>query len=150
MGEQDVDRDIGASIELDDGAMVPVMGDLGDPTLDDRYVAAGQVGPDIGRNVMTIGEDRQPVGPVLEQPDLIVRLRAGPDETPVLAGEFKAVAIGAGHDRFAPTFGKAWNIRHLVDDAIAQDHTARAEAFAVGSKDGEIVDGAGDALGPGI
>src|SRR6266705_2106329 len=80
MREQDVDRDIGAGIELDGGAMAPVMGDFGDPALDDRYVATRQVGPDIGRNVVTIGEERQPVGPIVEQPDLIVRLRAGPDE----------------------------------------------------------------------
>ena len=150
MREQDVDRDIGAGIELDGGVMVPVMGDLGDPAIDDRYVAARQIGPDIGRNVVTIGEERQPVGPVVEQPDLIVRLRAGPDEAPMLAGDSKAVAIGAGHDGRAPAFGKARNIGHLVDDAIAQDQAARPEAFAIGSEDGEIVDGAGDAVGPGI
>src|SRR5215212_10195527 len=149
MREQDVDRDIGAGIELDGGAMAPVMGDPGDPALDDRYVAARQIGPDIGRNVVTIGEERQPVGPIEEQPDLIVRLRAGPDEAPMLAGDFKAVAIGAGHDGRAPAFGKARNIRHLVGDAIAQDQAARPKAFAIGSEDGEIVDGATDAVGPG-
>ena len=68
----------------------------------------------------------------------------------MLAGDFKAVAIGAGHDRRPPTFGKARDIRHLVDDAIAQDQAARPKAFAIGSEDGEIVDGAGDAVGPGI
>src|SRR6266702_8253544 len=130
--------------------MAPVMGDLDDPALDDRCVAARQIGPDIGRNVMTIGEERQPVGPIVEQPDLIVRLRAGPDEAPMLAGDFKAVAIGAGHDGRAPTFGKARNIRHLVGDAIAQDQAASAKAFAIASEDGEIVDGARDAVGPGI
>src|SRR4030095_4751729 len=98
-----------------------VMGDPGDPALDDRYVATRQIGPDIGRNVVTIGEERQPVGPVVEQPDLIVRLPAGPDEAPMLAGDFKAVAIGAGHDGRAPVFGKAWYIRHLVNDAVAED-----------------------------
>src|SRR3954464_3409569 len=149
MREQDVDRDIGAGIELDGGAMAPVMGDLGDPALDDRYVATRQIGPDIGRNVVTIGEERQPVGPIVEQPDLIVRLRAGPDEAPMLAGDFKAVAIGAGHDGRAPAFGKARNIRHLVGDAIAQDQAPRPKAFAIASEDGEIVDGAGDAVGPG-
>src|SRR2546430_1684657 len=149
MREQDVDRDIGAGIELDGGAMAPVMGDLGDPALDDRYVATREIGPDIGRNVVTIGEERQPVGPIVEQPDLIVRLRAGPDEAPMLAGDFKAVAIGAGHDRRAPAFGKARNIRHLVGDAIAPDQTTRPKACAIGSEDGEIVDGAGDAVGPG-
>ena len=76
MREQDVDRGIGAAIELDGGAMAPVMGDSGDPALDDRYFATRQIGPDIGRNVVTIGEDRQPVGPIVEQPDLIMRLPA--------------------------------------------------------------------------
>src|SRR5213082_1272475 len=150
MREQDVDRDIGAGIEIDGGAMAPVMGDLGDPATDDRYVAAREIGPDIGWNVVTIGEEGQPVGPIVEQPDLIVRLRAGPDEAPMLAGDFKAVAVGTGHDGRAPAFGKARNIRHLVDDAIAQGQAARPKAFAIGSEDGEIVDGAGDAVGPGI
>src|SRR5256885_1098353 len=68
----------------------------------------------------------------------------------MLAGDFKAVAIGAGHDGRAPAFGKARNIRHLVGNAIAQDQAARPKAFAIASKDGEIVDGAGDAVGPGI
>src|SRR3954453_20003885 len=149
MREQDVDRDIGAGIELDGGVMAPVMGDLGDPALDDRYVATRQIGPDIGWNVVTIGEEGQAVGPIVEQPDLIVRLRAGPDETPMLAGDFKAVAIGTGHDGRAPAFGKARNIRHLVDDAIAQDQAARPKAFAIASEDGEIVDGAGDTFGSG-
>src|SRR6185437_13616331 len=141
--------DIGAGIEPDDGVMVPLAGDFGDPAIDDRYTAARQIGPDIGRNVVTIGEDRQPVGPIVEQPDLIVRLPAGPDEAPMLAGDFKAVAIGAGNDGCAPAFGKARNIRHLVNEAIAQDQAARPKAFAIGSEDGEIVDGAGDAVGPG-
>src|ERR1700756_3422906 len=150
LGEKDVDRDIAAGIEIDGGVMAPVMGDLDDPAIDDRYFAARQIGPDIGRNVMTIGEDSQRVSPIVEQPDRLVRLRAGPDEAPMLAGDFKAVAIGAGHDGRAPAFGKARNIRHLVDDAIAQDQAARPKAFAIGSEDGEIVDGAGDAVGPGI
>src|SRR5687767_10697357 len=119
MREQDVDRDIGPGIALDGGVMGPVLGDPGDPAIDDGYVATHQIDPDIGRNVMTIGEDRQPVGPIVEQPDLIVRLRAGPDEAPMLAGDFKAVAIGAGYDGRAPAFGKARNIWHLVGDAIA-------------------------------
>jgi len=67
----------------------------------------------------------------------------------MLAGDFEAVAIGAGHNGCAPGFGEARNVRHLVDDAIAQDQAARPEAFAIASEDGEIVDGAGDALGPG-
>src|SRR4051812_48574362 len=83
MREQDVHRDIGTGIELDGGAMAPVTGDLGDPALDDRYVAMRQIGPDIGRNVVTIGEERQPVGPIVEQPDVIVRLPAGPDQAPM-------------------------------------------------------------------
>src|SRR5205814_2351535 len=149
-GEQDVNRDIGTGIEIDGGDMAPVMGDLDDPAIDDRYVAARQIGPDIGRNVVTIGEERQRVSPVVEQPDRILRLRAGPDEAPMLAGDFKAVAIGAGHDGGAPAFGKARNIRHLVGDAIAQDQAARPKAFAIASEDGEIVDVAGDAVGPGI
>src|SRR5438552_12709428 len=107
MGEQDVERDIAADIELDGGVMAPAMGYLDDPAIDDRYFAARQIGPDIGRNVMTSGEDRQRVGPIVEQSDIVVRLRAGPDEAPMLVGDFKAVAIGAGHDAGAPTFGKA-------------------------------------------
>src|SRR5436853_5163872 len=150
MREQDVDRDIGAGIELDGGVMAPVMGDLDDPAIDDRYAAARQIGPDIGRNVVTIGEERQRLGPVVVQPDITVRLRAGPDEAPMLAGDFKAVAIGAGHDGRAPAFGKARNIRHLIGDAIAQDQAAGPKAFAIASEDREIVDGAGDAVGPGI
>src|SRR5436189_3277201 len=150
MGEQDVDRDIAAGIEIDGGDMALVMGDLDDPAIDDRYVAARQIGLDIRRNVVTIGEDSQLVGPIVEQPDRLVRLPAGPDEAPMLAGDFKAVAIGAGHDGPAPAFGKARNIRHLVGDAIAQDQAARSKAFASPSEDGEIVDGAGDAVGPGI
>jgi len=150
MGEQDVDRDIATGIEIDGGGMAPVIGDLGDSALYDRYVATRQIGPDIGRNVVTIGEERQPVGPIVEQPDRLVRLPAGPDEAPMLAGDFKAVTIGAGHDGRAPAFGKARNIRHLVDNAIAQDQAARPKAFAIASEDGETVDGAGDAVGSGI
>ena len=68
----------------------------------------------------------------------------------MLADDFKAVAIGAGHDGRAPAFGKARNIRHLVGDSIAQDQAARPKAFAIGSEDGEIVYGTGDAVGPGV
>src|SRR5438046_2579006 len=150
MGEQDVDRDTAAGIEIDRGDMALVMGDLDDPAIVDRYVAARQIGLDIGRNVVTIGEESQLVGPIVEQPDRLVRLRAGPDEAPMLAGDFKAVATRAGHDGGAPACGKARNIRHLVGDAIAQDQAARPKAFAIRSEDGEIVDGAGDAVGPGI
>src|SRR5437764_11982238 len=67
----------------------------------------------------------------------------------MLASDFKAVAIGAGHDGRAPAFGKARNIRHLVGDAIAQDQAARPKAFAIASEDGEIVDVGGDTVGPG-
>ena len=66
----------------------------------------------------------------------------------MLAGDFKAVAIGAGHDGGAPAFGIARNIRYLVGDAIAQDQAPRPKAFAIASEDGEMVDGAGDAVGP--
>src|SRR5690348_6358278 len=100
--KQDVDRDIAACVEIDGGAMVPTTADLGDPAFYDSYVAVRQVGSDIERDLVTIGEDRQPVGPIVEQPDLIVRVRAGPNEAPMLAGNFKAVAIGAGHDARAP------------------------------------------------
>jgi len=150
MGEQDVDRDIGAGIEIDGGDMTLVMRDLDDPAIDDGYVAARQVGLDIGRDVMTISEDGQPVSPIVEQPDRLVRLRAGPDEAPMLVGNFKAITIGARHDGRAPAFGKARNIRHLVGDAIAQDQATRTKAIAIASEDGEIIDGAGDAVGPGI
>src|SRR5256884_6717506 len=93
MREQDVDPDIGAGIELDGGVMAPVMGDLDEPAIDDRYFAARQIGSDIGRNVVTIGEERQRVGPIVEQPDMDVRLRAGTDDASKLAGGIKAVAI---------------------------------------------------------
>src|SRR4030095_1666348 len=125
------------------------MGDLDDPATDDRYVAARQVGLDIGRNVVTIGEDSQLVGPITEQPDRLMRLRAGPDEAPMLAADFKAVAIRAGHDGRSPAFCKARNIRHLIGDTIAQDQAARPKAFAIASEDGEMVDGDGEAVGPG-
>src|SRR5205085_11386876 len=90
MGEQDVDRDIAAGIEIDGGDMAPVMGDLDDPALDDRYAAARQIGLDIGGDVMTIGEASQLVRPILEQPDRLVRLQAGPGEAPMRAGDLKA------------------------------------------------------------
>ncbi len=90
MGEQDVHRDIAAGIEIDGGDMALVMGDLDDPAIDDRHVAARLIGLDIGRNVMTIGEDSQLVSPIAEQPGRLVRLWAGPDEAPMLAGDFKA------------------------------------------------------------
>src|SRR5438270_150382 len=56
MGEQDVDRDIGAGIELDGGVMAPAMGDLDDPAIDDRYVAARQIGPDVQRWLVIVAE----------------------------------------------------------------------------------------------
>src|SRR5439155_21667132 len=119
MREEDVDRYIGAGIELDGGVMAPAMGDLDDPAIDDRYVAARQIGADSGRNVVTSGEDRQLVGPIVEQPDIVVRLRAGPEEAPMLDGEFKADALGAGQVGGAPTFCQARECKLLVDDAIA-------------------------------
>src|SRR4029079_15220506 len=90
-GEQDVDSDVRTGIELDGGAMAPVMSDLGDPAIGDRYVTTRQIGPDIGLNVVTIGKARQPVGRIWEQPYLIVRLRAGPDEAPMLVRDFEAI-----------------------------------------------------------
>ena len=48
MREQDVDRNVWPGIELDRGVVAPVTGDAGDPAIDDRYVAARQIGPDIG------------------------------------------------------------------------------------------------------
>src|SRR5204862_522876 len=56
MREQDVNRDIGAGIELDGGIMAPAMGDLGDPAIDDRYFAARQIGPDIQRRLVIVAE----------------------------------------------------------------------------------------------
>src|SRR5947199_7961996 len=106
MREQDVDPDIGAGIELDGGVMAPVMGDLDEPAIDDRYFAARQIGSDIGRNVVTIREERKRVGPIVEQPDMAVRLQPEPDEAPMLAGDFKAVARGAEHEGGAPAGGK--------------------------------------------
>src|SRR5690349_13941634 len=149
MGEQDVDRDIAAGVETDRADMALVVDDLDDPAIDDRYVAARQMGLDLGREVVTVGEESQLVGPIVEQPGRLVRVRAGPDEAPMLAGDFEAVAIGARHDGRAPAFGKARDIRHLVGDAIAQNQAARPNAFAIASEDGEMVDGAGDAVGPG-
>src|ERR1700752_3324000 len=149
IGEQDVDRDIAAGIEIDGGDMALVMGDLDDPAIDERYVAARQIGLDIGRNVVTIGEERQLGSPIVEQPDLIVRLRAGPDEAPMLAGDFKVVAIGTGHDGRAPAFGKARNMRHLAGKAKAKEQTPPPKLSATGSEDVETADGAGDTFGPG-
>src|ERR1700745_1845567 len=63
---------LGAVLRLVGELWAPARGDLDDPAIDDRYVAARQIGPDIGRNVVTSGENRQSVGPVVEQPDLIV------------------------------------------------------------------------------
>jgi len=76
MGEQDVDGDIAAGIEIYGGDMALSMGDLDDPAIDDRYLAVRQIGLDIGRNVVNIGEDGQLVCPrhirgllKLEMPD---------------------------------------------------------------------------------
>jgi len=68
----------------------------------------------------------------------------------MLACDFKAIAIGTGHDGRAPAFGKARHIGHLVGDAIAQDQAARRKAFATASDDREIVESAENAVGPGI
>jgi len=72
LGEQDVNRDIAAGIEIDGGDMAVVMGDLDDPAIDDGYVAVRQIGLDIGRNVMTIGKDSLLVSPIVEQSDRLV------------------------------------------------------------------------------
>jgi hypothetical protein len=55
MREQDIDWDIEAGIELDSGIVVPVTGDPGDPAINDRYLSARQIGPDVGCDVVTIG-----------------------------------------------------------------------------------------------
>lgn len=86
----------------------------------------------------------------MEEPDLIHRLRARPDEAPVLVSNFEAVAIGAWDDGCPPAFSKARNIRHLVNNAIAEDQAARTQGFTIASEDGEIVDGTGDAVRAGI
>ena len=83
MGEQDVDRDILAGIKIDGANFAFVVGNLHDPAIDDRDLAARQIGLDFGRNVVTIGEDSQLVGPMAEQLDRLVRLRAGPDDDAV-------------------------------------------------------------------
>ncbi|MCY1243335.1 hypothetical protein D9M72_563460 [compost metagenome] len=98
MREQDVDRDIGADIELDGGTMAPVACDFGDPAINERDLPARQIGPYVGSDVVTVAEDGQPVSPIVKQPDLIHRLRAGPDEAPMLVSNFEAVAIGAWDD----------------------------------------------------
>ena len=150
LGEQDVNRDMAMGIEVDSGDVALVMGDFDDPAIDDGDVAVRQIGLNIGRNVMTIGEYSQLVGPIAEQPDRLVRLRAEPDDTPMLVGDFKAVAIRAGHDGRAPAFGKTRNMGYLVGHAIAQDDAARLEGFASAGEDGEIVDDTGDAVGPSV
>ena len=43
MREQDIDRDIGAGIELDGGVMAPAMGDLDDPAIDDCRRASARM-----------------------------------------------------------------------------------------------------------
>ena len=150
MCEQDIDCDIGAGIDFDGGTMAPVTCDFSDPAINERYLAGRQIGTYVGGDVVTIAEDGQPVCPVVKEPDLVVGLWPGPDEAPVLVGDFKSVAIGAGDDGCTPAFGKARNIRHLVSDAIAQDQAARPQAFVVVSDDAEIVDGTSYALGPRI
>ncbi|AFN30913.1 hypothetical protein A225_1121 [Klebsiella michiganensis E718] len=147
MCEEDIDRDSGAVIESDGGLMAFITENFHDLAFNDGFVSADEVGLDFGCDVVTIGKDRQPVGPVMEEPDLIVRLRARPDEAPMLVGDFKAVAVGARYDGRPPAFSKARNIRHLVSDAIAQDQAARPQAFVIVSDDAEIVDSAGYAFG---
>ena len=69
MGEQDVDRSIATGIDIDCTDMALAMGDLDDPAINHRNVAAGQIGPNIGRDVVTVRKDSQQVGPIVEQPD---------------------------------------------------------------------------------
>jgi len=148
MGEQDVDCDRRACIELHADVVAVVMVELGDQTINDLDAAAREIGPGVQRNVVTMREDRQRVGPVVVQPDVVVRRRAGPDETPMPPCDFEAVAIGAGNDRRAPALGKPRDAKHLVRHAIAQDQAARSKAFAIVSQDREIVQGAGNAISP--
>ena len=65
MRKQDIDRDWGSGVELDSGVMALVMIDFGDSAIDDRDAAARQIGTDIGWNVVTMGEDRQRVSPIV-------------------------------------------------------------------------------------
>ncbi|MNN68022.1 hypothetical protein D3C81_1836960 [compost metagenome] len=99
--------------------MTSMMCDLDHPAIDDGYVSMLKVDPNVGRNVVTISDDRQSVGPVEEQPGLIVRLRTGPDESPMLSRNLKTVTVGARDDGFAPAFCKTWNIGDLVNHTIA-------------------------------
>jgi hypothetical protein len=39
---------------------------FGDTTIDDSYLAAGQIGSGIGWDFVTIGQDRQIIGPIVE------------------------------------------------------------------------------------
>ena len=49
MGEEDVDGDIEAGVEIDGRVLATVLGDLDDPAIDHRHIATGQIGADIGR-----------------------------------------------------------------------------------------------------
>ena len=128
--------------------MAPVRFDFADPAINYRYLAGGQIGLYVGGDVMTVAKDSQSVCPVMEEPDLIVRLRARPDEAPVLVGDFKAVAVGAWYDGGPPAISKARNIRHLISDAITQNQAARPQAFVIVRDNAKIVEGARYALGP--
>lgn len=72
MREQNVDCNRGGDIEPDGGVMASIMVNFGDPPIDDGNAAVRQIRPDIGWDVMTIGKDRQRVGPVVVQPDVVV------------------------------------------------------------------------------
>lgn len=106
-------------------------GDFRDPAIHDWYLAARQIGADIGWNVMTIGEDGQPVRAIAVKLDKILLRRPGPDEAPMLAGHFKAIAIAARDDGRAPAFGKAGNSSHLIGNAIAEDQAAPSNALSL-------------------
>ena len=139
MGEEHVDFHFCARVEVDGGKVAAGMGDFADPAIDDRHVAAGEIGAGIGRDVVAISEERQAIGPVVEQGHGMGRMRARPDQAPMLPRDLEAVAIGAGHDGLAPAFGKTLDIGHLVGHAIAEQQAARLEALAIVGEDGKIV-----------
>lgn len=66
MGKQDVDSDIALSFEINCAEMTLVMNNFDNPAIDNRDIAARQIGKDIRRNLMTIGENSDPGGPIPE------------------------------------------------------------------------------------
>ncbi len=61
----------------------------------------------------------------------------------MLVSNFESIAIRAWDDGCAPAFRKSRNIRHLVNNAIAQYQAARTKDFTIGREDGKIVDSTG-------